>query len=169
MLSRYAHLNESLVFLLVLFHTAESGTCLKRQSVGYRENNVYECNHPVYSECCEHSYRFTCCEPSLSKDLRNQLQLWGLVAVVLAVAAMVYSCWSRDGELIQSETLKQAAVSLRYKFSRGKEQGEGEEEKKEKEEEKKEESSSDRTRLTTSFTTDGHRSSLPSHFHHHDV
>ncbi|KAL8603829.1 hypothetical protein ACOMHN_058564 [Nucella lapillus] len=94
-------------------------TCLKRQSIGYRENNVYACNHPVFSECCEHSNRFTCCEPTFSKNLRQQLQLWGCVAVVVAVGAMVYSCWSRDQEIIQSETLKQAAHTVGRKFRRG--------------------------------------------------
>ncbi|XP_025088275.1 uncharacterized protein LOC112560567 [Pomacea canaliculata] len=82
--------------------------CLKRDVLGHRENNVYSCDHPVFTECCEHQGRFTCCEPVVDKSLKEQLQLWGMIAAMLVVGAMIYTCVVRDGSVFEAETLKEA-------------------------------------------------------------
>ncbi|XP_070198933.1 uncharacterized protein [Littorina saxatilis] len=114
---------EGFAFILLLVHLSEGKKCLKREVIAHRENNDYECNHPVYSECCEHGDRFTCCEPILSRNLREQLQLWGVVGVMVAVGAFIYSCLVKDNEIIRSDTLKEAATNLGRKIGVGGKKG----------------------------------------------
>lgn len=36
------------------------------------------------------------------------MQLWGMIAAMLVVGAMIYTCVVRDGSVFEAETLKEA-------------------------------------------------------------
>ncbi|KAL4225160.1 hypothetical protein ACF0H5_015853 [Mactra antiquata] len=79
------------VAVLCIAHSAVEGKeCLKNSQIGRRENNIYNCDDPYYPECCEVNREFTCCEEKLSKTLREQLQLWGTVAIFILLLYIVY-------------------------------------------------------------------------------
>ena len=50
---------------------------------------------------------------------REQLQLWGLVAVMIFVGLIIYSCLARDSVLIRSETLKETVNKFGHRFRTG--------------------------------------------------
>ncbi|XP_076450047.1 uncharacterized protein LOC143286387 isoform X2 [Babylonia areolata] len=107
---------QGMMMSVLLFVGTDSRRCQKREEVGERVNNHYECPHPVFSQCCERHKRFTCCEPNWPRNLREQLQLWGTLGVVVVVVATVCTCLLKDTDLIRSATAKEALGTLTHTF-----------------------------------------------------
>ncbi|KAL8592059.1 hypothetical protein ACOMHN_032529 [Nucella lapillus] len=89
---------------------------MKRVEIGDRVNNHYYCDHPIYSVCCERDRRFTCCEPNWTKNLREQLYLWGMLGVVMVVGATICACLLKDTDCIRSDNLQEVVGSFSRKF-----------------------------------------------------
>ena len=53
-----------------MFHIISgAGECLRNDDIGNRPGNVYRCDNPDLSVCCEQSGEFTCCEQRQTKYL----------------------------------------------------------------------------------------------------
>ncbi|XP_078334372.1 uncharacterized protein LOC111117980 isoform X2 [Crassostrea virginica] len=82
--------------------------CLKNDDIGYRQGNIYSCNDPDFSACCEMDGQFTCCEPNHVKNTREQIKLWGSICVFVLVIVAVYTCLHRDVQWISSQTVQES-------------------------------------------------------------
>ncbi|CAG2186767.1 unnamed protein product [Mytilus edulis] len=86
--------------------------CLKNDDIGWREGNIYKCNDHTKSECCEKDHKFTCCEPARDTTLREQFQLWGVVAFFIMIIFIIYMYLKKDVEIFTRPTLKDSILSL---------------------------------------------------------
>ncbi|XP_048779584.1 uncharacterized protein LOC125682972 [Ostrea edulis] len=92
----------------MFFKLGDSVQCLRNDDIGYRKGNIYYCNHPDLSACCEMNGKFTCCEPNYVKNTREQIKLWGSVSVFLLIIVAVYTCLHRDVQWISSQTVQES-------------------------------------------------------------
>lgn len=93
---------------LLLFCLCVSGvrcatTCFKNQALGDVEGNVYYCYGDEKPECCEENSLFTCCEKNTSKNVREQIQLWGTVAAFILVIGILFMCCKNDYSLCNDD------------------------------------------------------------------
>ncbi|GFN86696.1 hypothetical protein PoB_001320200 [Plakobranchus ocellatus] len=86
---------------------------MKRAEIGTRDGNLYTCDDPRLSECCERDETFLCCEPEWEKILINQIWLVCTLLAIFLALVMVYVCYNRQEELFESDTAREAA--LRWK------------------------------------------------------
>ncbi|XP_070184254.1 uncharacterized protein [Littorina saxatilis] len=94
-------MSESLLFLLLMclcvgLISSDATKCFRSEDLGNAEGNVYHC-YEDKPDCCEQDSEFTCCEAESSKTWKEQLQLWGTVAGVVAVMLLVCCCFKSDG------------------------------------------------------------------------
>ncbi|CAG5120862.1 unnamed protein product [Candidula unifasciata] len=90
--------------------------CVKREELGNREGNLYNCDNPDLNECCERNRTFTCCQPAVVAIWHDQLWLL-LSVVVLAVLMCVVISWCYgQSEFFRSPTAKDAAKNWKDKF-----------------------------------------------------
>ncbi|XP_011422797.3 uncharacterized protein LOC128178568 [Crassostrea angulata] len=90
------------------FKNAGGVQCLKNDDIGYRQGNIYSCNDPDLSACCEMDGQFTCCEPNYVKNTREQFKLWGSICVFVLVIVGVYTCLHRDVQWISGQTIQES-------------------------------------------------------------
>ncbi|XP_052066303.1 uncharacterized protein LOC127705959 [Mytilus californianus] len=101
------------VFLVSFFEfTIDATECLKNDDIGWRQGNIYSCNDQTKSECCEKDHKFTCCEPAKDTTLREQFQLWGVVAFFIMIIFIIYMYLKKDVEIFTRPTLKDSILSL---------------------------------------------------------
>ncbi|KAL5006351.1 hypothetical protein ScPMuIL_015157 [Solemya velum] len=90
----------------VLTHVAKGVSCtkcLKDETVGDRSGNVYYCDDPTKPECCEQQLEYTCCELETTRNLREQLVLWGGVIFVAVVITVLLCCLCRDHDYCSTD------------------------------------------------------------------
>ncbi|XP_062582074.1 uncharacterized protein LOC134243865 [Saccostrea cucullata] len=92
----------------MFFKVGDGVQCLKNDDIGYRQGNIYFCNDPDLSECCEMDSEFTCCEPNYVKNTREQIKLWCSVCIFLLIIVAVYMCLHRDVQWISSQTVQES-------------------------------------------------------------
>ncbi|KAK7473546.1 hypothetical protein BaRGS_00035207 [Batillaria attramentaria] len=91
------------ILCLCVSETHCSTKCYKNEDLGEAEGNVYYCYGDEKPECCEQDSAFTCCETSTSKNLREQLQLWGTVAAFILVIGILFMCCKNDYSLCNDD------------------------------------------------------------------
>lgn len=103
------------ILLFVGFAEHVAGTkCYKNEDIGDRDGNVYHCEEGDLTRCCVEHNAPTCCQSESSKNLEEQLQLWGTVAAMVLAVIIIFACCKNDIACCTSEmSLKERFQSLR--------------------------------------------------------
>ncbi|XP_046546081.1 uncharacterized protein LOC124256167 [Haliotis rubra] len=87
----------ALVLILQLYIDVVWGKqCLKNQQLGDVTGNTYQCEDATKPECCEKDSSFTCCEPAATRNLIEQVQLWGIVSAIAIIIGVLLFCLCKD-------------------------------------------------------------------------
>uniref|UniRef100_A0A2C9LRK7 Uncharacterized protein n=1 Tax=Biomphalaria glabrata TaxID=6526 RepID=A0A2C9LRK7_BIOGL len=104
----------SLFLVIALFEVVSGGKCYKEESLGDAEGNVYFCNAAGLTRCCTENSERTCCVEIAEKNMKEQLQLWGIVAGMIILIAILFICCKNDISFCNSDlTLKERCYRCR--------------------------------------------------------
>ncbi|XP_059155541.1 uncharacterized protein LOC131940763 [Physella acuta] len=100
--------------ILIQAVLGDNTKCFKDESVGDREGNVYYCNDASLPRCCVENGANACCIALSDKNLTEQLQLWGVVAGLIALIAIIFVCCKNDISFCNSDmSCKERCYSCR--------------------------------------------------------
>ncbi|KAH9505381.1 hypothetical protein Btru_058576 [Bulinus truncatus] len=102
------------IFSVVFIEAVVGGKCYKDESIGDNDGNVYYCNAVGLTRCCTEKGERTCCVEIAEKNWKEQLQLWGIVAGMIVLIAILFICCKNDISFCNSEmTLKERCYRCR--------------------------------------------------------
>nr|KAI8760147.1 hypothetical protein BgiMline_007300 [Biomphalaria glabrata] len=104
--------------LCMIFSEAGGKVCTKREEIGNREGNHYNCDDPVRTECCERNQTFTCCEEQWKNSAQQMLWLLLVVSVILISICLIVRYLTGQSEFFTSPTLKDAVINWKSTMCR---------------------------------------------------
>ncbi|KAL5006621.1 hypothetical protein ScPMuIL_015427 [Solemya velum] len=57
------------ILLISFYRYTDAKRCMRNADIGWRPGNVYTCDDPVLTECCERYSKFTCCEVNYQRNV----------------------------------------------------------------------------------------------------
>lgn len=85
----------TLVNFAFIVNAEEGVKCHRNKDLGDRPANVYYCKDIEKSQCCHlGGSSYGCCVPHLTKEIKDQIRLWGSIILIIAVIIVVcFCCW----------------------------------------------------------------------------
>ncbi|BFZ04837.1 hypothetical protein BsWGS_07876 [Bradybaena similaris] len=103
------------ILFMDIFYT-DGKVCVKREELGDRDGNLYNCDNPSLSECCERNKTFTCCQSTVVAIWNDQVWLLLAIVILAILMCLVVSWCYGQSEFFRSPTAKDAARNWRDKF-----------------------------------------------------
>lgn len=80
-----------------LVNAEEGVKCHRNKDLGDRPANVYYCKDLEKSQCCHlGGSSYGCCVPHLTKEIKNQLRLWGTILLIIGFIVLACICCWKD-------------------------------------------------------------------------
>ncbi|RUS89554.1 hypothetical protein EGW08_002672 [Elysia chlorotica] len=101
----------AIIIIVALVEHVSGTKCYKNEDLGDRDGNVYHCEEGDLTRCCVEHEAPTCCQSESSKNLEEQLQLWGTVAAMILAIALIFVCCKNDISCCNSDTSLKERIS----------------------------------------------------------
>ncbi|KAH9519315.1 hypothetical protein Btru_075243 [Bulinus truncatus] len=103
--------------LLPIFLESECKVCTKREEIGDREGNHYNCDDTALPDCCERNNTFTCCQSQWKQSALEVLWLLAAVAAILILMCVLLRYLTGQSEIFTSPTIQDAARNWKRKIT----------------------------------------------------